>query len=305
MVKRFSSRNRNSRRRERSTDFGVDTREPKRFEQFLSGNFTPQFKLQNTQKLASVNQSKLGQRFFSKRAYQEAYAKNYVKQAYNEKLEWKEKGVNPVTLNLPAQVYPYGGGLAPHRNLTKQELVVYYLGSRAVANTIMQYKVENGTANVDPEDAQSARNRLIKGDIVDGRNVPLVPYPILTDRNGEESFRVGSIEESVLRNRQWWNANTPGLQIQPVQDRQVELTDSQVNAVWDRVSPEMYKRVGNPLLQQDIGRERLVPTIRGHEPLVRNAEGEFVKAVHGFDFDGTINSARNQELQQLIQEELE
>ena len=305
MVKRFSTRNRNSRRRQRSTDFEVDTREPKRFEQFLSRNFTPEFKLQNTQKLASVNQSKLGERFFSKKAYQEAYAKNYVKQAYNEKLEWKEKGVNPVTLNLPAQVYPYGGGLAPHRNLTKQELVVYYLGSRAVANTIMQYKIENGTANVDPEDAQSARNRLIKGDIVDGRNVPLVPYPILTDRNGEESFRVGSIEESVLRNRQWWNANTPGLDIQPVQDRQVELTDSQVNAVWDRVSPEMYKRVGNPLLQQDIGRERLVPSIRGHEPLVRNDNGKFVKAVHGFDFDGTINSARNQELQQLIQQELE
>ena len=305
MVKRFSSRNRNTRRRRRSSDFEVDTREPKRFEQFLSGNFTPEFKLQNTQKLPSVNQSKLAARFFSKRAYQEAYAKNYVKQAYNEKLEWKEKGVNPVTLNLPAQVYPYGGGLAPHRNLTKQELVVYYLGSRAVANTIMQYKIENGTANIDPENAQSARNRLIKGDIVAGRNVPLVPYPVLTDRNGEESFRVGTIEEAAIKNKRWWNESAEGLKFRPIRENQTELDDEQVNAVWDRVSPAMYKRIGNPLLQQDIGRERLVPSISGHEPLVRNSEGEFVKAVHGFDFDGTVNSARNKELQQLIQQELE
>jgi hypothetical protein len=48
-----------------------------------------------------------------------------------------------------------------------------------------------------------------------------------------------------------------------------------------------------------------VPSIRGSEPLIRKSDGSFEPAVHGFDFDGTINSARNQELTERIENDLE
>jgi len=48
-----------------------------------------------------------------------------------------------------------------------------------------------------------------------------------------------------------------------------------------------------------------VPSIGGHEPLIKNPiTGTYEPAVHGFDYEGTINSARNQELAARIEGDL-
>ena len=290
------------------SDYEVDTKEPRRFEQFLSSSFRPDYRLKDSGQLPTVQQSKMASRFFSQERVQKDYATRYVNQSYNEKLEWKEKGVDPVTLNMPSEVYPYGGGLSPHRQMTKQELAVNYLGSRAVAQTIMQYKIDEGQANIAPQDAQLSRNRLIRGDYDEefDETVPVIPYPVVSQYKGEETFRVGTVEEAVLREKRWWNKNVEGLQDRDViTENQKELTDEQVNAVWRKIQPEVNRRVGWALLKQDIGRERPVPSIRGSEPLIRKSDGTFEPAVHGFDFDGTINSARNQELTERIEQDLE
>lgn len=307
MVSKFSdkSKNKDSKKLRKSSDFRMNDREPKRFEAFLSRNFLPSYRFQQRANTVRSDRepSKVELRYFSKKELQEAKARNFLVQSRNEKLDWKEKGVNPITLNMPSKVFPYGGGLAPARQMTKQELVTLYLGSRAVANIIMQKKIEKGTANVSRLDAQTARNRLIKGDIKDGESVPLIPYPV-PYQNGQRYF-AGTLEQAAIKNKRWWNDNTEGLQFRPIRENQTELDDEQVNAVWDRVSPELYYKVGNSLLDQEIGRERLVPSVKGHTPLVTDVSGEFVPARHGFDFDGNVNSARNQELTQIINSELE
>lgn len=303
MVRRYRSRTRRGTAGfAGQSDYEVDTKEPKRFESFLSSSFRPDYRLKDSGKLPTVEQSKMASRFFSQERVQKDYAKRFVNQSYNEKVEWKEKGVDPVTLNMPAEVYPYGGGLAPHRQMTKQELVVHYLGSRAIAQSIMQYKIENGQANIAPQDAQSSRNRLIRGD--SKNELPVLPYPVVSRYKGEETFRVGTVEEAALMERKWWNSQE-GLQGIPIRKDQKQLTEEQVNGVWQTVAPEVYRRIGGPLLKQEIGRERPVPSIKGSEPLIRRKDGTFQPAVHGFDFDGTINSARNQELTQRIEQDLE
>ena len=47
-----------------------------------------------------------------------------------------KSNVNPYTLKLDAQVFPFGGGLAPIRNLRSPELNVDYLGTRGTARVI-------------------------------------------------------------------------------------------------------------------------------------------------------------------------
>ena len=83
------------------SDYEVDTKEPKRFESFLSSSFRPDYRLKDSGQLPTVQQSKMASRFFSQERVQKDYATRYVNQSYNEKLEWKEKGVDPVTLNMP------------------------------------------------------------------------------------------------------------------------------------------------------------------------------------------------------------
>tara|TARA_B100000424_G_scaffold67697_1_gene50158 strand:+ start:6288 stop:8204 length:1917 start_codon:yes stop_codon:yes gene_type:complete len=286
----------------KSSDFQVNTKEPARFEQFLSSSFNPKFRFRQATVMSNRDPGKLSNRFFSKEQVQKDNARNFITQSRNEKIEWKEKGVNPITLNMPSKVYPYGGGLAPVRQMTKQELVTVYLGSRAVANIIMQDKIDKGKSVVRYEDAQVSRNRLIRGDIKDGENVPLLPYSVPIEKG--ESYKTGTFEEAVLKDKRWWNDNVPDLQFDTVRENQTELTDSQVNAVWKYIQPEINNRIGSALREQDIGRERLVPSIRGFEPEIKDSRGVFVRAKHGFDFDGNINSARNQELIVLLDQEL-
>ncbi len=285
-----------------SSDYQANTREPQRFEQFLSSTFTPKFRFRQGDVMSNRDPGKLSNRFFSKEQVQKDNARNFITQSRNEKIEWKEKGVNPITLNMASKVYPYGGGLAPVRQMTKQELVSIYLGSRAVANIIMQDKIDKGESVVRYEDAQVSRNRLIKGDIKDGENVPLLPYSVPIEKG--KRYKTGTFEEAVLKDKRWWTDNVPDLLYDPLRENQTELTDQQVNAVWKYIQPVINNRIGSALREQEIGRERQVPSIRGFEPEIKNSRGEFVRAKHGFDFDGNINSARNQELLVLLDKEL-
>ena len=48
--------------------------------------------------------------------------------------------LNPLTMRYAAEVYPYGGGIAPMRDLRKHELSIAFLGSPAVAKAMTVYQ---------------------------------------------------------------------------------------------------------------------------------------------------------------------
>tara|TARA_Y100000310_G_scaffold165767_1_gene165517 strand:- start:5481 stop:7244 length:1764 start_codon:yes stop_codon:yes gene_type:complete len=263
----------------------------------------PRTRFRVSQSNIPVATSALSDRYFSKEDRAKSYTRLLTAEQYHEKLDWKAKGVDPITLNKPAKVFPYGGGLAPVRSLTKQELVARYLGSRAIANVCLQYKHERGTTTeASKEDIRQIRRELIEGYYSETfkDTVPIIPYPVFKD----EGPNVGTVEESIMSNRVWWNKNvfSPSNMVNEKQD---QLSEAQVKEAWDRISPELYARVGTPVLEQDLGRERPVPSTKGYPAKIKNIHGEWETAHHGFDYTGTVNSARNQELLIKLTKDLE
>jgi hypothetical protein len=273
----------------------------------MSSASDPRTRFRVSQSYIPVATSALSDRYWSKEDRAKSYTQLLKAEQYHEKLDWKAKGVDPITLNKPAKVFPYGGGLAPVRHLTKQEIVARYLGSRAVANICLQHKHERGTTTeASREDVREIRRELIEGyyEPEFKETFPVIPYPVYKKTEDGRRPGVGTIGESIQNNRVWWNSNvfSPSNKVHEKTER---LSDAQIKEAWDRVSSELYFRVGTPVLEQDLGRERQVPSVKGYSAKIKNIDGEWETAQHGFDYTGTINSARNQELLITLTEDAE
>ena len=248
------------------------------------------------------------------------------RQRQGQKLELYQKGVNPMTVNMVAKVFPYGGGMAPARILTKQELTARYLGSRATGRIIAAYQYENGMLGNTPDSKEVKKNidnirrELVVGweneDMASSGFVPMVPYPVVNrDRGGNVSdYHTGTLADAVLQNRDWWNENLfrhdavlGELSLEPgkaVRSDQGKLTQDQINHVWKYAGQKyIYNALGENVLHQPLTKDREVPKMGVYTPEIRQADGSFEPATHGFDWQGNINSARNQELMQYLDEE--
>ena len=270
-----------------------------------------------------------------------SFEESYDTRMSNNRLQWKNH-LNPLTLRYAAEVYPYGGGIAPARELGKHELTLSYLGSPTAAKIIALHQSDNGFESSDKfkttgepsllQDEQLKQqmiNQLVSGTRTEDGNkiVPLLPYPIRqtqerldpTDRSyfyGENNFRLGTIEDAVRSNPDYWNDKIPSLGAsgQPLDDGQKEL-------IWrehidKNVAPALYDlRTRFPL-----NTDTYVPTlIKGSEPTLQVWTGDGVKwdgvqspeefrkantilepATHSMDDNGNVVSARSKELMGAI-----
>jgi hypothetical protein len=249
-------------------------------------------------------------------------------------MQW-ENHLNPLTLRYAAEVYPYGGGLAPVREMGNHELILGYLGSPATAKLIALHQNEYGSKASEQykttgeptfiEDEQLRRemiNQLVSGfEDPNLGHVPVLPYPIREvkgeldpkDRSyfyQQGHFRLGTLEDAVRSNPMYWNDKIPALQA-----TEAPLDDNQKELIWkEHIDPEITPGL-HDLTQFPLTTEIEVPSlVPGTSPTLpvwnQHAEwdgemspDEFRKAntieapaTHRMDEDGYVVSARAKEL---------
>ena len=268
------------------------------------------------------------------KAMVESFNQSYDTRMSNNRLQW-ENHLNPLTLRYAAEVYPYGGGVAPAREMGNHELVLGYLGSPATAKLIALHQNEYGFEPVeqfkttgeptfiqDEQLKQDMVNQLVSGfEDPDLGKIPVLPYPIRMAKGeldpNEKSyfyqqgnFRLGTLEDAVTSNPDYWNQKIPGLGASGE-----SLDDGQKKLIWKEhidkeITPGLYDLTSFPLTTE-IEVPSLVP---GTSPTIpvwnQHAEwdgvmspDEFRKAntieapaTHRMDEDGYVVSARAKEL---------
>ena len=266
----------------------------------------------------------------------ESYNKSYETSMNNNRLQWKNH-LNPLTLRYAAEVYPYGGGIAPARELGKHEITLSYLGSPAGAKLIALHQGEYGfesserfqttkepTLFQDDQLKEQMISQLVSGEY-DSRKemvIPVLPYPIRTNNetlnpnspdyfHDEGNFKLGTIEEAVRKNPDYWNQKIPGLDASdaPLDNYQKEL-------IWrEHIDKEVTTRLFDLKEKFPLNTDTYVPTlVPGVEPQVgvwnqyaewdgeqspsefRAANTTMAPATHSMDDEGYVVSARAKEL---------
>ena len=247
----------------------------------------------------------------------------------------ERSNVNSYTLKISAQTFPFGGGLAPIRDLRPPEMNVDFVGTRATANILVAEQAKGDSSEAD---TQKARSELISGfyfneqtnkeapretwtDEKDGlrrmeghadyhkRNqedsdttvVPVLPYAVTPD--GGNNWTIGTIEDDVMANKESWN-NEIGKHLgsdeefsEYIKPDQKHLTQKQVDAVYTLIRPHVDNRFKALINEFELNRQRVIPPVMNQPVLLKTFPGDVGEpAYHAMSADGFVETARNQEI---------